>query len=105
MADAHDGSVGFFVQSTVAGVVPVVQLPAAHVDPVPLPPDGAFGTDVLVRWFIADVLLGRLDIIDEMFVGLGDVELVTLMGIVVFVTVVVFVLGITVNVADLEAVL
>jgi hypothetical protein len=33
----HDGSFGFVLQSTGAGV-PVVQLPA-HVDPVPFPPD------------------------------------------------------------------
>jgi hypothetical protein len=34
----HDGSVGFLVQST-GGAVPVVQLPAAHVDPAPDVPD------------------------------------------------------------------
>ena len=34
----HDGSFGFFAQST-GGGVPVVQLPAVHVDPVPFPPD------------------------------------------------------------------
>jgi hypothetical protein len=33
----HDGSFGFFVQST-GGGVPIVQLPT-HVDPVPFPPD------------------------------------------------------------------
>jgi hypothetical protein len=36
----HDGSVGFFVQST-GGGIDVLQLPAAHVDPVPFPPDAA----------------------------------------------------------------
>jgi hypothetical protein len=36
----HDGSFGFVLQST-GGGVPVVQLPAAHVDPVPFPPDAA----------------------------------------------------------------
>jgi hypothetical protein len=34
----HDGSFGFLIQSTAVGV-PVVQLPAAHIDPVPFPPD------------------------------------------------------------------
>jgi hypothetical protein len=56
----HDGSVGFFVQSTVGGVVPVVQLPAAHVDPVPFPPNGGVGIDVLVGCTAADVLLGGI---------------------------------------------
>jgi hypothetical protein len=47
---AHVGSFGFLVQST-AGGVPVVQLPAAHVDPVdPDPPD--VGIDVLLKLFI-----------------------------------------------------
>ena len=34
-------------QST-GGGVPEVQLPAAHVDPDPFPPDGVVGIDVLV---------------------------------------------------------
>ena len=56
---AHDGSFGFFVQSTGGSVVPVVQLSAAHVDPVdpaPVPPDA--GSDVLLGCIAADVLLG-----------------------------------------------
>ena len=53
----HDGSFGFFVQST-AGVVPAVQLPAAHVDPVPFPPDGHAAIDVLVGCTAADALAG-----------------------------------------------
>jgi hypothetical protein len=41
----HDGSVGFFVQSTGGGVAEV-QLPAPHVDPDPFtPPD--VGIDVI----------------------------------------------------------
>jgi hypothetical protein len=54
----HDGSFGFFVQST-GGGVPVVQLPAAHVDPVdpaPGPPDA--GIDVLLGCIAAVRLLG-----------------------------------------------
>jgi hypothetical protein len=47
----HDGSFGFFVQST-GGGVPVVQLPAAHVDPAPGPPDA--GIDVLLGCITAD---------------------------------------------------
>lgn len=95
----HDGSVGFFVQSTSGGVVPEVQLPAAHVDPDPFPPDVA-GTDMLVGCMSADVLLSGLNIIPDMLVALVrfvDVVLVlvTLMGIVAFA-------GITVKVADLE---
>ncbi len=57
----HDGSFGFVVQST-AGGIPVVQLPAAHVDPVdpaPGPPDT--GIDVLLvciaRLYCSFVLL------------------------------------------------
>ena len=39
----HDGSVGFFVQSTGGGVAEV-QLPAPHVDPDPFtPPDVGIG--------------------------------------------------------------
>jgi hypothetical protein len=48
----HDGSFGFFVQSTGGGVLPEVQLPAAHVDPELFPPD-----------VVVDVLFG----------GIGDV--------------------------------
>jgi hypothetical protein len=84
----HDGSLGFFVQSIVGGVVPEVQLPAAHVVPLPFPSSGAG----------IEVLRGRLGTTDDMldvFVRFPDVELVTLMGIVAFA-------GITVNVADLE---
>jgi hypothetical protein len=55
----HDGSFGFLLQSTV-GVVPEVQLPAAHVVPVPFPPDGDDGIDVFVGCIAADVLLGGL---------------------------------------------
>jgi hypothetical protein len=55
----QDGSVGILVQST-GGGVPVVQLPAAHVDPVPFPPDGGVGIDVLVGCIAADVLLGGM---------------------------------------------
>jgi hypothetical protein len=50
----HDGSLGFFVQST-GGAVPEVQL-FIHVDPVPDPPDD--GIDVLLGGIAADVLLG-----------------------------------------------
>lgn len=53
----HDGLVGFFVQST-GGGVPDVQLPAAHVDPDPFPPDGVVGIDALVGCVAAVVLLG-----------------------------------------------
>jgi len=42
-------------QST-GGGVPEVQLPAAHVDPDPFPPDGVVGIDVLVGCIGADVL-------------------------------------------------
>jgi hypothetical protein len=100
----HDGSFGFFVQSTVCGVVPEVQLPAAHIVPLPFPPPDV-GIDVLLGCIAADVLLGGLDIIDDMldgFVRFVDVVLVALMGIVAFARLVVLVLGITVNVADLE---
>ncbi len=99
----HDGSVGFFVQST-GGAVPEVQLPAAHVVPLPFPPPDV-GIDVLLGCIAADVLLGGLNIIDDMldgFVRFVDVVLVTLMGIVAFARLVVLVLVITVNVADLE---
>jgi hypothetical protein len=51
----HDGSFGYFVQSTSGGEVPVVQL-FMHVDPVPGPPDA--GIDVLVGCIAADLLLG-----------------------------------------------
>ena len=44
----HDGSVGFFVQST-GGGVPVVQLPAAHIKPELFPPD-----------VVVDVLFGGI---------------------------------------------
>jgi hypothetical protein len=57
----HDGSVGFFVQST-GGEVPLVQL-FTHVDPAPDPADGA----------------------TVMLVGGVDVVLVMLFGIVLFV--------------------
>ena len=54
----HDGSVGFFVQST-GGAVPVVQLPAAHVELAPDFPDP--GIDVLFGCIVvvdgADVVL------------------------------------------------
>jgi hypothetical protein len=50
----HDGSFGFFVQST--GGVLVVQLPAEHVDPELFPPDVV--VDVLFGGIAADVLLG-----------------------------------------------
>jgi len=52
----HDGSFGFFVQST-GGAVPEVQLPAAHVVPLPFPPPDV-GIDVLLGCIAADVLLG-----------------------------------------------
>jgi hypothetical protein len=48
----HDGSVGFFVQST-GGGVPVVQL-SVHVDLVPFPPDVV--VDVVFGGIAADVL-------------------------------------------------
>ena len=57
----HDGSVGFLVQST---RVPVVQLPAAHVVALPFPPPDV-GIDVLLGCIAADVLLGGLNIIDD----------------------------------------
>ena len=41
---------------TSGGGVPEVQLPAAHVDPDPFPPDGVVGIDVLVDCIGADVL-------------------------------------------------
>ena len=44
----HNGSVGFFVQST-GGGVPVVQLPAAHIKPELFPPD-----------VVVDVLFGGI---------------------------------------------
>jgi hypothetical protein len=50
----HDGSVGFFVQSTVAGVVPEVQLPATHVDPAPDFPDAGIDDEVLLGCIVAD---------------------------------------------------
>ena len=66
----HDGSFGFFVQST-GGAVPVVQLPAAHVDPELFPPEvevdvlfGGIADDVLlsgvvlVRLLLAPLLIG-----------------------------------------------
>jgi hypothetical protein len=54
----HDGSFGFFVQSTGGDVVPVVQLPAAHVDPVPDPPDeGIDGADDVVVLTCGHVVL------------------------------------------------
>jgi hypothetical protein len=59
----HDGSFGFLVQST-GGAVPEVQLPAAHVVPLPFPPPDV-GIDVLLSCIAADVLLGSLNIIDE----------------------------------------
>jgi hypothetical protein len=99
----HEGSVGFFVQST-GGAVPEVQLPAAHVVPLPFPPPD-IGIDVLLGCSAAEVLLGGLNIIDDMldgFVKFVDVVLVALMGIVAFARLVVLVLGITVNVAELE---
>ena len=60
---------------------------------------------MLLACTAADVLLGGLDIIDDMldgFVRFVDVVLVTLMGIVAFARLVILVLDITVNVADLE---
>lgn len=54
----HDGSLGFFEQSTVGVVGPDVQLPAAHVDPDPFSADGAFGIDVLVGCSVVDLLPG-----------------------------------------------
>jgi hypothetical protein len=60
----HDGSFGFFVQSTVGGVVPVVQLPAAHVVALPFPPPDV-GIDVLLGCIAADVLLGGLNSIAD----------------------------------------
>ncbi len=98
----HNGSFGFFVQST-GGGVPVVQLPAAHIKPELFPPDVV--VDVLFGGIADDVLLGALNIIDDMldgFVKFVDVVLVELMGIVAFARLVVLVLGITVNVAELE---
>jgi len=99
----HEGSVGFFVQST-GGAVPEAHLPTAHVVPLPFtPPD--VGMDLLLGCIAADVLLGGLNISDDMldgFVRFVDVVLVTLMGIVAFARLVVLVLGITENVADLE---
>jgi len=50
----HDGSFGFFVQST-GGGVPEVQLPAAHVDAELFPPD--VEVDVLLGGIADDVLL------------------------------------------------
>jgi hypothetical protein len=50
----HDGSFGFFVQSTGGGVA-VVQLPAAHVNPELFPPD--VEVDVLFGGIADDVLL------------------------------------------------
>ena len=44
----HNGSFGFFVQST-GGGVPVVQLPAAHIKPELFPPD-----------VVVDVLFGGI---------------------------------------------
>jgi hypothetical protein len=58
----HDGSFEFLVQST-GGVVPEVQLPAAHDDPELFPPDVV--VDVLFGGIAADVLLGVLNIIDD----------------------------------------
>jgi hypothetical protein len=49
----HDGSFGFFVQST-GGAVPVVQLPAAHVDPAPDFPDAGIDDDALLGCIAAD---------------------------------------------------
>ena len=71
---------------------------------LPFPPPDV-GMDVLLGCSAADVLLGGLNIIDEMldgFVRFDDVVLVPLMGIVAFARLVVLVLGITVNVAELE---
>jgi hypothetical protein len=99
----HEGSVGFLVQST-GGTVPEVQLPATHVVPLPFPPPDV-GIDVLLGCNAAEVLLGGLDIIDDMldgFVKFVDVVLVALMGIVAFARLVVLVLSITVNVPELE---
>ena len=48
----HDGSVGFFVQST-GGGVPEVQLPAAHVFPLPFPPPDV-EIDLLLGCIAAD---------------------------------------------------
>jgi hypothetical protein len=50
----HDGSFGFFVQST-GGAVPEVQLPAAHLDPELFPPE--VEVDVLFGGIADDVLL------------------------------------------------
>ena len=85
--------------NAVRGGVPEVQL-FTHADPVPDPPD--VGIDVLLDCIAADVLLDGLDFIDDVldgFVKFVDVVLVALMGIVAFARLVVFVLGITVNVA------
>jgi hypothetical protein len=68
----HDGSVGFFVQST-GGGVPVVQLPAAHVNPELFPPD--VEVDVLFGGIAADVLLGAGDAAVVVLVKLLAAEL------------------------------
>jgi hypothetical protein len=98
----HDGSLGFFVQPTVDGVVvPEVQLPATHVVPSPFPPPPDAVTDVLFGCIAVDVLLdGGLNIIDDMldvFVRFVDVALVALLGVVVFAMLVALGLGITVS--------
>lgn len=71
----HDGSFGFFVQSTGGSVVPAVQLPAAHVDPDPFPPDPgtvklvAVGLDAVDDIFVVIFVPDGVDVVAVILVG------------------------------------